>query len=72
MALAGGLQDALWALGGCPKEHRTDSLSAAFRNLHLDARLPSPDSTGEGRAGRHRRRRFGFLIPMPRGARIFS
>lgn len=38
VALAGGLQDALWALGGCPKEHRTDSLSAAFRNLKLDAR----------------------------------
>ena len=30
VALAGGLQDALWALGGVPKEHRTDSLSAAF------------------------------------------
>ncbi len=38
VALAEGLQDALWALGGCPKEHRTDSLSAAFRNLKLDAR----------------------------------
>ena len=37
VALAGGLQDALWALGGCPKEHRTDSLSAAFRNLDGDA-----------------------------------
>lgn len=37
-ALAGGLQDALWALGGVPKEHRTDSLSAAFRNLKRDAR----------------------------------
>lgn len=33
MALAAGLQDALWALGGAPREHRTDSLSAAFRNL---------------------------------------
>ena len=31
VALAGGLQDALWALGGVPKEHRTDSLSAALR-----------------------------------------
>ena len=38
VALAGGLQDALWALGGVPKEHRTDSLSAAFRNLKRDAR----------------------------------
>ena len=32
-ALSQGLQDALWSLGGCPSEHRTDSLSAAFRNL---------------------------------------
>ena len=27
------MQAALWALGGVPKEHRTDSLSAAFNNL---------------------------------------
>jgi len=33
VALAAGLQDALWSLGGVPEEHRTDSLSAAFRNL---------------------------------------
>jgi hypothetical protein len=33
VALAEGLQNALWALGGVPEEHRTDSLSAAFRNL---------------------------------------
>lgn len=32
-ALAFGLQNALWALGGVPQEHRTDSLSAAFNNL---------------------------------------
>ena len=38
VALAEGLQDALWALGGVPREHRTDSLSAAFRNLDRDAR----------------------------------
>ena len=31
-ALAEGLQEALWRLGGVPQEHRTDSLSAAFRN----------------------------------------
>lgn len=36
-ALAGGLQNALWQLGGVPEEHRTDSLSAAFRNLNADA-----------------------------------
>ena len=32
-ALATGLQNALWSLGGVPREHRSDSLSAAFRNL---------------------------------------
>ena len=37
VALATGLQNALWALGGAPLEHRTDSLSAAFRNLERDA-----------------------------------
>jgi hypothetical protein len=38
VALAEGLQNALWALGGVPEEHRTDSLSAAFRNLNHKAR----------------------------------
>lgn len=38
VALAEGLQNALWALGGTPQEHRTDSLSAAFRNLTRAAR----------------------------------
>lgn len=38
VALAEGLQNALWALGGSPLEHRSDSLSAAFRNLAKDAR----------------------------------
>jgi len=37
-ALAGGLQNALWLLGGAPRKHRTDSLSAAFTNLDRDAR----------------------------------
>jgi transposase InsO family protein len=36
-ALASGLQNALWHLGGVPEEHRTDSLSAAFRNLTAEA-----------------------------------
>jgi transposase InsO family protein len=38
VALAEGLQNALWALGSAPLEHRSDSLSAAFRNLDRDAR----------------------------------
>lgn len=37
VALAEGLQNALWTLGGSPAEHRSDSLSAAFRNLERDA-----------------------------------
>jgi len=32
-ALAETLQDALWSLGRVPGEHRSDSLSAAFKNL---------------------------------------
>src|SRR6266404_1109066 len=38
VALAEGLQNALWVLGGAPREHRSDSLSAAFRNLEREAR----------------------------------
>jgi hypothetical protein len=38
VALAEGLQNALWSLGGVPREHRSDSLSAAFRNLDKNAR----------------------------------
>lgn len=38
VALAEGLQNALWALGGVPREHRSDSLSAAFCNLARAAR----------------------------------
>ena len=37
VALAEGLIEALSLLGGAPKTHRTDSLSAAFRNLAADA-----------------------------------
>jgi len=37
VALAEGLQNALWGLGRVPREHRTDSLSAAFRNLDRNA-----------------------------------
>jgi hypothetical protein len=29
-----GLQNALWRLGGCPRSHRTDCLTAAVNNLH--------------------------------------
>ena len=36
-ALAENLQNALWTLGGVPNEHRTDSLSAAYRNLDAEA-----------------------------------
>ncbi|HMP62843.1 MAG TPA: IS21 family transposase, partial [Phenylobacterium sp.] len=42
-ALAENLQNALWTLGGVPREHRTDSLSAAYRNLGAEA---AADITG--------------------------
>lgn len=32
-ALSRGVQNALWQAGGAPREHRSDSLSAAFKNL---------------------------------------
>ena len=32
-SLTEGLQEALWQLGGVSREHRTDRLSAAYRNL---------------------------------------
>ena len=38
VALAEGLQNALWSAGGAPREHRSDSLSAAFHNLDADAK----------------------------------
>jgi len=38
VALAEGLQNALWALGRAPLQHRSDSLSAAFRNFGADTR----------------------------------
>jgi len=37
-AMSEGLQDALWRLGGVPNEHRTDSLSAAFKNMTREAK----------------------------------
>ena len=32
-SLSGGLQNALWEVGAVPEEHRTDSLTAAVKNL---------------------------------------
>ncbi len=40
IALSEGLQNALFACGGAPKQHRTDSLSAAYRNLGGIRRKP--------------------------------
>src|SRR6202171_107779 len=55
VALAEGLQNALWALGRAPLQHRSDSLSAAFRNLDADTR---PDQTRRNGA---LRARYGML-----------
>ena len=41
VALAEGLQNALWALGGAPREHRSDSLSAAFATRLLADATPT-------------------------------
>lgn len=38
-ALSEHLQAALWALGGVTEEHRSDSLSAAYKNLSSEAQL---------------------------------
>ena len=38
-ALAEGMQEALQCLGGAPLNHRTDSLSAAFKNLSADEQM---------------------------------
>lgn len=38
VALAEGLQNVLWSAGGALQEHRSDSLSVAFRNLDTDAK----------------------------------
>ncbi len=38
VAPAEGLQNGLWSVGGAPVFHRSDSLSAVFRNLDADAR----------------------------------
>jgi hypothetical protein len=35
-AISRGLQDAFWELGGIPRRHRTDSLSAAVNNLSAE------------------------------------
>jgi hypothetical protein len=43
VALAEGLQNALWTLGGVPLDHRTDSLSAAFKNLDKSAQADLTD-----------------------------
>ena len=40
IGLSQGLQNALRACGGVPKEHRTDSLSAAYKNLKGQQRKP--------------------------------
>jgi len=52
VALAEGLQNALWALGGAPEQHRSDSLSAAFCNFDRDADI----FIQHGSAPRHPRR----------------
>ena len=44
---AEGVQNALWRVGGAPTEHRSDSLSAAFRNLERSAAEEDPTQRHE-------------------------
>ena len=46
-ALSGGMQNAFWGLGGVPKTHRTDSLSAAYKNLPDKAKEEFTESYSE-------------------------
>jgi hypothetical protein len=72
VALAEGLQNALWALGGAPLEHRSDRLSAAFRNLDRAAREdltrdePLKDTDGSGVRSVQRK---VYRWSSPRGSR---
>ena len=82
VALAEGLQNALWLLGGAPRQHRTDSLSAAFRNLDAAAEADltlrydalcshygmTPDPQ-HGRRGARERRDRKLARPPQTGAR---
>jgi hypothetical protein len=68
VALAEGLQNALWLLGGAPREHRSDSLSAAFRNLDADAETIENDSVLRVRSSSYRDER---AIKTPPGS-LFS
>jgi hypothetical protein len=43
-ALSEGMQEALFSLGGSPQEHRTDSLSAAFKNISTIAQKDLTDN----------------------------
>ena len=47
IALSEGLQNALAASGGAPKQHRTDSLSAAYRNSRGRYRKQLMDYSGQ-------------------------
>jgi hypothetical protein len=47
VALAEGLHDALWTLGGAPQQHLSDSLSVAFRNVDRAAQ-EDPDAPLRG------------------------
>ena len=73
MALSTGLQAVLWALGGVPEEHRTDSLSAAFNNLaeqeeltqrYADLDLASIRRTPSYAAMRPHSASIGAMYPM--------
>ncbi|ASY73820.1 hypothetical protein [Sinorhizobium fredii] len=75
VALAEGLQKALWSVGGAPL--RSDSQSAAFRNLDADAKAdlthryeelcvrPLPHDSEPQQQGRRARERGDRKLPRP-------
>ncbi len=63
VALAEGLQNALWSLGGVPHEHRTDSLSFGGQKVHRTFRLSaSPFRNLDKDAREDLTRRYDELI----------
>ena len=69
VALAEALQNSLALCGGVPAEHRTDSLSACFRNRDGSYAGDYTRGTPKGLRQASRRRPFGDPQPLPRTLR---
>ena len=69
-AFADGMQKALWELGGVPRRHRSDSLSAAVNNLSATREFQTRyrDLLDPGLAGRINARQARTVMPNRRTA----